>query len=484
MNKMNLLKASILFVFMGGYVQASQIDPDQLERIPITLSDGSTVYHVRYKNRNWRETPASILQAKAVNHSDVCFESKFSKVEEGKVKLFKQEGIILCNDPKLITYMNGINPTTNVWMCGTLRMRADRKGVEFDLVDICIMKDDLQRFKVKLGLYVKRKDIDALLELGDQVKQVLASSLFDFDKHDQFLEIRNTALTTALNLKQKALAKDDSDGLYAIAVMWKERVNKTHKYHELIRKILKMDPGHRKAGQIGLQEMNLVKFQGIWMSKEEKDVILKREKEEKTRLEEARLAALEAKKQAKLAAIQNRNSLLAQHQQALRTKKLKDLEEAIENLGKAIRHSPDPGFGRMGIEILANMGDPAAIFPGLAEAAKTLLPEVRAHAYQALAYVGNRTALQIFSSTLSKENERKAAEQAVRALVQRRELGKPVVAVLVENLQKENPGIEPQLVKGLQVYTGLKHASKTAWIDWWSTNKDNAAIPIAPVSGP
>lgn len=472
--------AAVCLLVAAGLTLAEEIDPDELPRNPVQLPDGTKTYHVRYLNRNWREATTRVLQTRVLHHpEDICFEAKFAIIQNGIIKLLRNKGRVVCNDPQHIRYARKLIRGDNIWLCGILKAAADGSGVEFHVEDIRKMKGDLQRAQSHFGRLLERRDAKGLITLGNSITKILTSNMFDFNEHDQFLELRSKAWTKALLLMEKQLAKDDAAGLFAVALKWKDLLHKTHKYHQTIQKVLTIDPTHHDASRIAVEEIGLVKFRDKWMAKDEKVRLVERERENQSKIarnekeEEAAIAKrLEEAKGA-------RHRLLTKYQTSLRTRDVKALEVAYRSLGEAIRHSPDEEFGRRAVAILANVGDPYAVWPGLDMAVKTDLSAVRCEAFKTLAWLASENALEVLATSLQAERDVNTARVGIDAIVMGSGKPRQSIKALVNGLNNPDKAIVSEIVTGLRRLTGLKHANKDAWVNWWSENSENETLPVA-----
>jgi hypothetical protein len=471
---------TIVLLIAADMIAAGEVDPDELPRNPVLLPDGTKTYHVRYLHRNWREATSQVLQTRVLHHpEDVCFEAKFADISDGVLKLLSNSGRIICNDPQHVRYAQRLLRGDNIWLCGILKAREDGNGVEFHVEDIRKMKGDLQRAQSHFARLQERKDAKGLISLGNDISKILTSNMYDFNEHDQFLELRTKAWTRALLLMEKQLGKDDAAGLYALALKWKDLLHKTHKYHQTIRKVLKIDSTHHDASRIAVEEIGLVKFRGKWMTKDKKVSLVEKEREKQDKIarseRETKAAAAKRFEEAKA----NRFKLLTKYQVSLRTRDVKALERAYRSLGEAIRNSPDEDFGRRAIEILGNVGDPYAVWPGLDMAVKTELPSVRCHAFRTLAWLGTENALEVLATSVQAEKDIEAARICIKAIVTSGGKPRRSIKALVSGLSNPDKAIVDAVVNGLRKLTGLKHADKDAWVNWWSENSENEKLPIA-----
>ncbi len=268
-----ILLAVCLSILLGTTpTSASDTTPDKFPRKAVTI-DGKKVYHVTHMNRHWREARVSILQAKAVYTHEVCFRAKFGRFEKGRLKLFKMPGAIRCDKDGLIHFMKSIQPGNNIWVCGFLGKNLSGKGLILDLMDICLLKGDDEMFKEELKLRKARGEVEPLLELGHEIKAALKTYGYTFGEQEKLVVIQRDAFTTGLKLLEKNEPPDTAEKLYQMAVKWRDLVNATHIFNQYIRKVLKMDPDHDKAGEIALLQMGMVKYAGTWMSPAERDAL-------------------------------------------------------------------------------------------------------------------------------------------------------------------------------------------------------------------
>lgn len=456
--------------------RAATLDPDELPKEEIELPNGAgKVWTIRYLSRNWKLTTPDILLAKDIRDTDdVCFEAKISHLDGKNVILFQQQGKIVCLDDVKIKEIKTYQRMDNIWICGKLRQpKGVQEGVELVLVDIARLPEDMVLCKNRLKVLEAKKDAEGLIELGYHISNILAVVINNFNQNDQFLTLRTEAWTKGLTFKEQQLPKDDVDGMYALSEKWVELLRKSSKRNELILKILKIDPEHRKASRIAKEEMGLVKVQetGKWVTPEERERIKAEQDLEIAKLDAEKRAALEAKKRLREDAVKERAQLLVKYQTAIRTAQgAKEIDGAIESLGKAIQGSMDPRFGRQGVDVLSSIAYPAAVYPGLDLASKSEFPEVRRDVYATLAWRGGENALKTLSHALRKESELGVVKSGVESLVRRGD--RPALETLIECLQSDDSKVQTEVVEGLKAIARSNLASKDEWLKWWEANKE------------
>src|SRR5207244_541002 len=117
-------------------------------------------------------------------------------------------------------------------------------------------------------------------------------------------------------------------------------------------------------------------------------------------------------------AVTERPALLTTAQIALCTSDPKRRDGAIRSLGESIEKTIDPGFGELGVDILANLNDPAAVFPGLDLAIKNKSADVRKSAFEALIFrtgikEDQQIALGVLADALKTEKDMAAAKSGI-----------------------------------------------------------------------
>ncbi|MCW8133543.1 MAG: HEAT repeat domain-containing protein [Planctomycetota bacterium] len=463
----------LMLLCAQGWAAMPTIDPDELPRKEIPLPDGTKVYEIEYQNRRWRLTTADILLTKLViDNSDVCFEAKFSHLNGKDVVLFQAQGKIICLEEAKLKEFKTLQRMDNIWLCGKLRENKAGTGVEMNLVEVARLPEDLVLCKNRLEALEKRKDANGMMELGARITKILEQALRNFNEHDQFLTLRSKAWFEGLTLMEQQTAPDDVDGLFAIGEKWVDLLRKTQRRNEIVLRILRTDPDHRKASRIARDEMGLVRMpDGKWVTPEERLRLNQESEAEAAKQDAEKRAAMEAKVRLREEAVKERAQILVKYEVAIRTAEgVKELEGAIESLGKAVQSTIDPKFGRQGVDVLASIADPAAVFPGLDLAAKSEFPEVRRDVYATLAWRGGDNALKTLSHALRKESEVGVVKSGVDSLVRRGD--RPALETLMDCLQSEDAKVQAEVVEGLKVLARTNLSGKDAWLKWWETNKD------------
>lgn len=460
-----------------------EFNVEDLPREEIVLPGGGKTYNVRYLNRPWHEVDTSILQTRNMLESqDVCFEGKFDILIKTEVKLLGVRGRIVCQDPQRLRFMESLKRGDNVWICGTLRPKPGDQNVELALVEVKRLQADLPRFERRFDLYKQKSDAGALEDLGHRISKLLNSKIHDFNQHDQFVALRTKTWTLSLALRKRELAANDAEGLYNLAVKTYDLLRRTHEYHEMIRQVLAVDPNHPQASRVARDEMDMFKIGGRWMTHDEHEKMLAEQAQQVQQTEAAQKEAFERKRQQREAAARERQRLLSTFLTALRTPDVKATEGALRSLGEAVRDTPDPIFGRMGVDVLAHFDDPASIKPGLDLAVRCDYSEVRRDALEALAWRGDEAALATLADALKREQDTDTARSGIEALV--RHGGKPACAALMAGLEAENQRVGSEVVEGLKTLTGQTTlTTREEWERWWQENRERADLNFAKPPG-
>lgn len=456
-------------------------DPDTFERQVVPLPGGAKMERLVHLDRPWRMVTQEKLAERVLEDAtlDVCFEAKFASFGDGEMKLFKQkQGAITLTDPRLKAYVKDhLKGNDNVWLCGTLRVNPrNARELELIVADVIKRENDLGLFGKKVARLERAGDMAGLKKTGAEIGAHLKSAVVALNERPAFEALQSRAWDAYLALKEKQTALDDADACFELATEYQELRNRTDLHDQWIRKCLRIDPEHPRASVIASNRLLMVKYKGVWITRDDHKAILAEQAKEDARL----AAAAEEEEARRLAqrrvAEKDRLKRLTELQRALRTPNGDELEAALRALGEDVRVSPDPEFGRKGIAILANINDPYAIWPGLDSAAKSELGEVRLDAYQALAWRGNEQALRALSDALLRETEPGTAKGGVKALVVRG--GRPAVQALVDCLRSEDEKIVAEVVEGLRLITRENLAAKNDWQRWWDENKDRKSLPF------
>ncbi|MCZ7647887.1 MAG: HEAT repeat domain-containing protein [Planctomycetota bacterium] len=471
--------AAIGFMLLAAPLARAEQDDFNVEDLPrkeILLPDGRKTYNVQYLNRLWWEVDPAVLQERNLLESkDISFEAKFDMVRgSNEIKLLGVKGHILCQDPQKVKQFKDLKRGDNIWLCGTLKPAPEGQSVDFFVAEFKRLPKDLPRFERRYELYKERNDADAMEDLGHRITKLINSQISDFNQHDQFVALRTKSWSTSIQLRKRELQADDADGLYNLAVKTNDLLRRPHEFHEMIRQVLKIDPNHPQASRVAREEMDMVKLDGRWMTREDQEKLVADEATRREQMEAAQREAFERKQRMREAAAKERQKKLGSFMTALRTQDLKKLEGALRSLGEAVRDTPDPLFGRMGIDVLASVDDPASVKPGLDLAVRCEYPDVRRDAFEALAWRGDEPALATFSDALRREEDLPTARAGVDALVRRG--GKQACAVLVESLGNESDRIGSEVVEGLKSLTGQAFGTREEWERWWQANKERTDL--------
>lgn len=461
---------------ISGLGAEEPLDVDDLPRARIPIPDGTFIYNVRYLQRNWREATQEELKRRNLPApEDICLEIKLDQVEGEVIKPLQYAGLIVCRNPQTIKVVRTMERGDNLWLCGTLRSFSGRPGVYLEVEAAAKLPQDVPRMTAMLERLEKKLDSSGLMELGQRIGKTYASNIYTFDEHSQFMALQARAYASALTIREGHRSAQDADGLYAVAEAWQELLHRTHHRNELIRKVLTMDPDHPRASRVATQELGLVKHEGRWVSLDERAKLLAQE-EARRKAEEAKQHETQARKATEREkGVLERPRLMAQHQDAIRmAADGKALEGALRSLGEAVQKSPDPVFCYQGVDILAQMPDPTAVW-GLTVAARNELPEVRQDAYEALAWRGDANGLKFLVRSLADEADVLVARHGVEALVRRRD--KPALATLIEGLRQAPAKTAVEFQEGLRQLTRQNFTDRDAWLRWWEANRSAFSPP-------
>ncbi|HYF47758.1 MAG TPA: HEAT repeat domain-containing protein [Planctomycetota bacterium] len=467
-----LICSACAFSFAGDMVNVDEL-PHKTHQLP----DGTKYTVITYGERNWRKVAPSVLEGLEATDRDICFEAKFdSVVPPDKLKLFGQQGTLIVSDrAEFKRLQTELRRTDNIWFAGELRKSKDGKSVELVLLHTLKQPKDLEKFELKIAALIKKGDFDGLIETGYLIEQqrTQGGNLEGGIKwFDDMGTLKTKAFETGLNLKEKSLKRDDADGLFAVALQWKEIMRRYAKFRELVERVLKIDPGHPRAQKFA-EELGLEKFEGVWLRKDEVARLKLQQKQNQDRLNEEQKNELERKRKALEEAVAQRPQLLSRYQASLRVSDPTARQAAIASFGEAIGKSPDAGFGLEAAEVLVNLSDPAAVSPGLEKAIKSEHADVRRVVYEGLIWRGAQeqsAAFDLLAAALRTEKDSNAAHSAVDSLVSMG--GKPAAATLIACLAADDKIVREEVIDGLKQVTKQSLNSKEAWQDWWAKNKD------------
>jgi len=454
---------------------AQTVNVDELPHKAIDLPNGSRAVVIVYNEHNWREVDASVLAGDDARDPDICFEAKFdSVVQPDKVKLFGLPGTLIADDRIRQKAAADFKRGDNAWFCGTLRRGRDGKSVELVLHDILKLPADLQRYEARITTLEKRNDPESLIELGHKIEQQRNQNIGGFSDFDKLGQLKDRAFEVGLTLKEKQLKADDADGLFALALQWRDLRRKNARFRELVQRCLQADPDHPKASRVAEEELGMQKFEGRWLHREEAERIAQEREAVRVRQDAARRAELEARARERDAAVANRPLLLLTYQAALRGSDPKARENAMRSLGEAIQQSPDSGFGELAVDLLANLADSATANIGLDLAGHSSLPEVRRQVLEALIWRGGNRDAQAFataSALLKAERDTAVVHAAVEALVATQDKNKNAAAqALIQALPNPERSARDEIMEGLKIITKQPHSTREAWEAWWAKN--------------
>lgn len=463
----------LLSVTFGlGLGNAEEFDPDQLEQVVITLNNGTEVLHVRHQNRLWRKAEVHELAATTLpGGPQICFVAKYQGQEDGVIKLLKCRGRVVVQDPGLVKLLKPLRLGENVWICGKLRKSEQTRRLELVVADIRKTRGDLALARDGIQRMIAAGNASGLIAEGRRIARLLKTSIYDFGVREGLQIEQRRAWRTGLKLKELKLGEDDVEGRYELALEWERLLNRRSEAYRLIRDALRINPDHVEASRVAFDQMGMRKIDGKWITREEHDRRVAAGPQKEPATTGPAIVASDPTIFDGVALARARQRLLTLHQTALRTRDIKRLEEAFKALGKAIRHTSDPTFGRMGVKILANSGDPSAVWPGLDQAIHTSFPIVRQDAYEALVWLGNESALGVLSLALRSEKDPACARVGVQAIVDRGVRNRQEIETLVSGLDNANPEVVAEVVSGLARLTGQQQADRDAWKNWWIANR-------------
>lgn len=466
------------------FAEAQPVNVDELPHKEIQLPNGTKAQVIVYQDHNWRVVDVSVLAGNSDEDPDVCFEGKFEMVvQPNKLKLAgfaagpgtkerpeKQWASIILDDLLKTRVLRELKRNDNLWFCGTLRRTGPRE-LDFVAVDVLKLPPDVVRYEQDIERKWKQGDGEALVELGHKIRRQGKVDVPDIEAFDKLSNLSDKAYDYGLTLKEKALKTDDADGLYSLAVLWRELRNKNSRFRDLVEQCLKVNPTHSQATRVAAQEWGYQEFEGKLLSKERIAEIQKQRQEERTHLAAAERAGQEARDRERRQAAQNRPALLVSHQAELRTNDAKGRERAVAALGEAAGKSLDPGFGEEAVEVLVNLPD-AAVVSALEAAGRSQLGEVRRQAFEALAWrVGKegRAALDALATALAGEKEAAVAHAGVGAVTA---LGaKAATGILMAGLSNSSATVQDEIMEGLRTVTKQQLSSRKEWEEWWGKNK-------------
>src|SRR6185295_17000567 len=116
------------------------------------------------------------------------------------------------------------------------------------------------RYDQRIGFLEKKNDFEALIDLGHRIEQQRTGNPTGFESFDKLGMLKNKAFENGLRLKEASLKRDDADGLFAVALQWKELLNRHSNFRMLAEKCLKIDPDHPKAKRFA-DELGLVMYE-------------------------------------------------------------------------------------------------------------------------------------------------------------------------------------------------------------------------------
>ncbi|HEY3324421.1 MAG TPA: HEAT repeat domain-containing protein [Planctomycetota bacterium] len=487
-----LLSAAALLVLPA--MAADEFNVDDLEHLPIKLSNGTTVEVIKYNDHLWRIIDVAVLMGDDNNDPDVCFEGKFEMVQQSKLKLrglnasfnpknpqAKWASIVIDDRIKhrAQSAQTDLKNGTNVWICGTLRRpEPGVKGLDLIAVDVRKLAPDLDRYKAALAKMVaKPAKPQEFLDLGAKIEVQLKNDSDIIANIEQFEELKllaKSAYEEGARRKEAEVRADDADAWYEVLVIWRDKVQKKTKAREiLLEKVLKINPDHRQGAE-DATALGFVKFRGTWMTRE-------RQKE----IEEADARQIQQDKQAKdeetirkiaekTRAIAEREVLLVRSQADLHAAGPATRNQAIGALGDAIQRSPDADFGRAAVLLLANLDAKAPVAAALGSAAKSALPEVRCEAVEALAWRGSQLAdAQAYgavAATLLAEQDVAVAKSEIAAVLAADP--KAGVDVLIKGMAAKDSTVRSEILDNLKTTTQQSFATAEEWDAWWKQNRD------------
>ncbi len=484
-----ILALPLLLITLAFAAQAGDaVNVDELTHSIIALPNGQRAEVILYKGINYRVVGVEVLVGNNAADPDVCFEAKFDSVTlPDHIKLFGSPGELIVEDRDTLKFAKSeFKRADNVWFCGSLRKAKDGRSVEFVVADLQRQLPDLERYIKRIARLEKKftdetqsRDermivAESSIDLGHRIDQDMKQAMSNFTDFDRLGALRDKAYDIGLENKERALRSDDADGFFALAEQWKELRRKMPKYRLLVLKCLELDPDHPRASRVALDTFNMDKYEGRWLRREQIEDIRKSKQDDQAKLDQATKAKAERFKREQEAAIAERSSLLLKSEQALCTNDPKARDGALKSLGEAAQNSIDPGFGEKAVEILSNLDDRAAVYPGLDLASKSQFPEVRRMAYEALAWRSvvkedQETALKTLSEALKAEKDATAAKVGVEALVALD--SKPGISTLIASLNTNETAVQNEIIVGLKAATKQTLPNREAWESWWSKNK-------------
>ena len=467
---------------------AETVNVDELEHAIISLPNGQRAEVVRYNGIPYRVVNPEILTGKDDSDPDVCFEAKFdSVIQPNQVKLFGTQGTLIVENRDALRVASGFKRSDNVWFCGSLRKNKAGNGLEFQVVDMQKQLEDLDRYAKKITRLEKklseanmsREDrmviAESAIDLGRRIEaDIKNSNLPDFSQFDRIGGLRDKAYEVGLDNKEKAIKPDDADAFFELGEQWMEYRHKAQNFRRLVLKCLSLDPDHLRASRVADEKFGLVKFEGKWLRKEDVEDIEKGKQADQAKLEEARKAQAARFKAEQERAVAERPALLMKLQAALCTNDPKKRDGALETLGNAIHESLDPGFGVQAVDILANLQDHSAVYPGLDLAIQSQWSEVRRQAYEALAWRSSAvkddqdTALKLMIGALQKEKNLPAAEAGIDALLAAG--SNPALGALVAALSTNEAPVRQKIIAGLNTAKRQNLSTREEWEKWWQVN--------------
>lgn len=481
------LAAQLALFYFAFPAHADSINVDELPHNVIQLPNGDRAEVILFHGVNYRSVGPEILTSANDSDPDVCFEAKFdSIVIPDKIKLFGLQGTLIVEDRDILKGVAEFKRGDNVWFCGSLRKTTEGKTVELLVADLQKQLPDLERYGKRIQRFEKRLTDDMLnrderlviaesaIDLGHRIDQDQRLTINNFGDFDRLAALSKKAFEVGLENKEKSLKSDDADGWFALGEQWKELVHKVPKYRNAVLKCLEIDPEHARASRVAQDQFGMEKFEGKWQRREDIDEIVKNKKEDQARIEAANKARVEKEAKDREHSVAERPALLNTAQIALCTSDPKRRDGAIRSLGEAIEITIDSGFGEQGVDILANLNDPAAIFPGLDLAIKNKSSDVRRSAFEALVFRSSikedqQIALGVLTDALKIEKDAPTAKAGIEGLV---ELGaKPAIGTMIAGLSNSEAPVRDEIIEGLKSATKQTLATKEAWVEWWAKNK-------------
>jgi hypothetical protein len=464
--------------------RAESINVDELPHNVIQLPNGARAEVILFHGVNYRSVGPEVLVGNNDADPDVCFEAKYDSIGGGKIKLFGLPGTLIVEDRDLAKSALEFKRADNVWFCGSLHKTKDGKSIELTVSDMQRQLPDLERYSKRIQRFERRFSdnmpreermviAESAIDLGHRIDQDMKQTINNFGDYDRLGALRDKAYEVGLENKEKALKSDDADGWFALGEQWKELRRKMPRYRVCILKCLEIDPDHARASRVAQDQFGMERFEGKWQRHEDVEEMVKSKKEEQLRIESANKVRLEKLAKDRERAVTERPALLNGAQIALCTSDPKRREGAIRSLAESIQTSLDPGFGEEGVDILANLNDPAAVFPGLDLAIKNTAPEVRKSAFEALVFRGGikedqQVALGVLADALKAEKDPATAQTGIDGLVS---LGKPAVGTLIAGLANSEKPVCEEIIEALKSSTKQTLTTKEAWEDWYSKNK-------------